>query len=73
MDTKNLICAKKLLSKTAQVFHQKKSSSKMSLTLIEAVRKRLFASPLVLFPPLGGVQFFAITHYTLPLPCSADS
>ena len=45
----------------------------MSLTLIEAVRKRLFASPLVLFPPLGGVQFFAITHYTLPLPCSADS
>ena len=47
----------------------------MSLTLIEAVRKRLFASPLVLFPPLGGggVQLFAITHYTLPLPCSADS
>ena len=29
----------------------------MSLTLIEAVRKRLFASPLVLFPPLGGVQW----------------
>ena len=29
----------------------------MSLTLIEAVRKHLFASPLVLFPPLGGVQW----------------
>ena len=45
---------KKAVLQNCPSVSSKKSSSKISLTLREAVRKRLFASPLVLFPPLRG-------------------